>query len=66
MTRSRCSRTCSWPSCRAGPPLYPQDMNSDEPAEMMIAEFIREAALEGVRDELPHSIAVTIAELRTA
>ena len=46
----------------AGPALYPQDMNSDEPAEMMIAEFIREAALEGVRDELPHSIAVTIAE----
>ena len=45
-----------------GPALYPQDMNSDEPAEMMIAEFIREAALEGVRDELPHSIAVTIAE----
>ena len=45
-----------------GPALYPLDVSSDEPVEMMIAEFIREAALEGVRDELPHSIAVTIAE----
>ena len=46
-----------------GPPLYPEDMNSDESTEMMIAELIREAALEGVRDELPHSIAVTITEM---
>ncbi len=46
-----------------GPPLYPDDVRTDEPTEMMIAELIREASLEGVRDELPHSIAVTIAEM---
>ena len=46
-----------------GPPLYPDDVNTDEPMQMMIAELIREAALEGVRDELPHSIAVTITEM---
>jgi GTP-binding protein Era len=38
-------------------------VNTDEPMQMMIAELIREAALEGVRDELPHSIAVTITEM---
>jgi GTP-binding protein Era len=46
------------------PPLYPQEIRTDEPAESMIAELIREAALEGVRDELPHSIAVTVEELQ--
>jgi GTP-binding protein Era len=46
-----------------GPPLYPDDVNTDEPMQMMISELIREAALEGVRDELPHSIAVTITEM---
>ena len=45
------------------PPLYPQDNISDEPRETMIAEFIREAALEGVRDELPHSLAVQVEEI---
>lgn len=46
-----------------GPPLYPDDVVTDESLEDRIAEIIREAALEGVRDELPHSIAVTIEEL---
>jgi GTP-binding protein Era len=46
-----------------GPPLYPEDVTTDEPDQTMIAEFIREAALEGVRDELPHSIAVTVTEM---
>ena len=32
----------------------------------MVAELIREAALEGVRDELPHSIAVVVEEMRRA
>ena len=45
------------------PPLYPQDNISDESRETMIAEFIREAALEGVRDELPHSLAVKVEEI---
>jgi GTPase len=47
------------------PPLYPDDMITDEPERVMIAELIREAALEGVRDELPHSIAVLVEEIQT-
>jgi GTP-binding protein Era len=45
------------------PPLYPEGELTDEPEQVMIAELIREAALEGVRDELPHSIAVQVDEL---
>jgi GTP-binding protein Era len=45
------------------PQLYPDGMLTDEPEQVLIAELIREAALEGVRDELPHSIAVTIDEM---
>jgi GTP-binding protein Era len=47
----------------AGPPLYPDGQLTDEPEETLIAEVIREAALEGVRDELPHSIAVTVDDM---
>lgn len=46
-----------------GPALYPDGAVTDEPEDVMIAELIREAALEGVRDELPHSIAVVIEEM---
>ncbi|WP_297081326.1 GTPase Era [uncultured Demequina sp.] len=46
-----------------GPALYPEGEVTDEPEEVRIGELIREAALEGVRDELPHSIAVVIEEL---
>jgi GTP-binding protein Era len=46
-----------------GPHLYPDDMQTDNDTETRIAELIREAALEGVRDELPHSIAVTVEEM---
>ncbi|MFC6355793.1 GTPase Era [Luethyella okanaganae] len=44
-------------------PLYPAETVTDEGIEERIAEFIREAALEGVTDELPHSIAVTIDDM---
>ena len=44
-------------------PLYPPDTITDEPDIVMIAELVREAALEGVRDELPHSLAVTVEEI---
>lgn len=47
----------------AGPPLYPAGAITDESDETRIAELIREAALEGVRDELPHSIAVMVDEM---
>ncbi len=46
-----------------GPPLYPGEDLTDEPEEMLIGELIREASLEGVRDELPHSIAVVVDEI---
>ncbi|CAM4105142.1 GTPase Era [Nocardiopsis rhodophaea] len=46
-----------------GPPLYPDGDLTDEPEEMLVAELIREASLEGVRDELPHSIAVVVDEM---
>jgi GTP-binding protein Era len=48
----------------ASPRMYPDDMITDEPEHVMIAELIREAALEGVRDELPHSIAVLVEEVQ--
>ena len=46
-----------------GHPLYPDGELTDEPERVMIAELIREAALAGVRDELPHSIAVVVEEM---
>ncbi|MBC7677706.1 MAG: GTPase Era [Pseudorhodobacter sp.] len=46
-----------------GPALYPDGELTDEPEQVLAGEMIREAALEGVRDELPHSIAVTIEEM---
>ena len=46
-----------------GPPLYPDGEITDEPEETLVAELIREATLEGVRDELPHSITVTVEEM---
>jgi GTPase len=45
------------------PRLYPDDMLTEEPEQVLIGELIREAALEGVRDELPHSIAVLVEEM---
>ena len=46
-----------------GPAYYPDGEITDEPSETLVAELIREAALEGVRDELPHSLAVEIEEM---
>jgi GTPase len=47
----------------AGHPLYPDGQLTDEPEQQLVAELIREAILEGVRDELPHSIAVVVDEM---
>nr|MCH9722359.1 GTPase Era [Actinomycetes bacterium] len=47
----------------AGPAFYPEGELTDEPEEVLMAELIREAALEGVREELPHSLAVVIDEV---
>jgi len=46
-----------------GPPLYPDGELTDAPEQVMVAELIREAALEGVHEELPHSIAVVVQEM---
>src|SRR5439155_4131262 len=46
-----------------GVPLYPDGELTAEPERVMVAELIREAALDGVRDELPHSIAVVVEEM---
>jgi GTPase len=48
----------------AGPAYYPDGELTDEPEEILMAELIREAALEGVRDELPHSLAVVVDEVK--
>ncbi|HIY85993.1 MAG TPA: GTPase Era [Candidatus Yaniella excrementavium] len=45
------------------PPLYPDGEITDEPDDVMVAELIREAALEDVFDELPHSLAVVVNEM---
>jgi GTPase len=46
------------------PELYPKETITDETLESRICELIREAALEGVRNELPHSLAVTMDEMQ--
>ncbi|MGN6473150.1 MAG: GTPase Era [Mycobacteriales bacterium] len=46
-----------------GSPMYPDNELTDSPETVMVAELVREAALSGVRDELPHSIAVVVEEL---
>ncbi len=48
-----------------GPAFYPDGELTDEPEETLMAELIREAALDGVRDELPHSLAVVIEEIES-
>lgn len=48
---------------KPGPAFYPDGELTDEPEEVLMAELIREAALEGVRDELPHSLAVVIEDV---
>jgi GTP-binding protein Era len=46
-----------------GPAFYPDGELTDEPEEVLMAELIREAALEGLGEELPHSLAVVIEEV---
>lgn len=46
-----------------GPALYPDGDLTDEPEHVLVAELVREAALAGVRDELPHSLAAVVEEM---
>jgi GTP-binding protein Era len=45
------------------PALYPTDINTDQVQELMFADLIREAAIEELYEELPHSVMVTIEEM---
>ena len=45
------------------PALYPTDINTDQAEELMFADLIREAAIEELYEELPHSVMVTIEEM---
>ncbi|MBZ5741033.1 GTPase Era [Nocardioides mangrovi] len=47
-----------------GPQLYPDGDLTDAPEEILVAELVREAALDGLRDELPHSVAVVVEEMQ--
>src|SRR5699024_7899424 len=46
-----------------GPELSPDGDRTEDPERTLVAELIREAAREGVHDELPHSLAVTVEEM---
>ncbi|MGI6093396.1 MAG: GTPase Era [Veillonellaceae bacterium] len=48
-----------------GPQYYPEDMVTDQPERLIIAELIREKALHLTREEIPHAIAVDIEEITT-
>lgn len=47
-----------------GPQYYPEDMVTDQPERLVIAELIREKVLHNTRDEVPHSIAVDVDEMK--
>lgn len=51
---------------REGPAWFPPDMETDQPLEVMIAEFVREKILRSFRDEVPHAIGVQVEELEFA
>jgi len=47
-----------------GPRYYPEDVITDQPEAFIIAELIREKILELTREEVPHSVAVVVEEMR--
>ena len=47
-----------------GPQYYPADMVTDQPERLIIAELVREKLLHSTEDEVPHSIAVDIDEMK--
>jgi GTP-binding protein Era len=47
-----------------GPAYYPEGDLTDEPEEVLVAELVREAALEGLHEEMPHSLAVVVEEMQ--
>ncbi len=49
--------------CREGPAWFPADMETDQPIEVVVAEFIREKILRSFHDEVPHAIGVRVEEM---
>lgn len=49
-----------------GPRYFPRDMSTDQPLEVMIAEFIREKVLRTTFDEVPHAVGVAVDDLEFA
>ncbi len=47
-----------------GPLWFPKDMETDQPIEVVVAEFVREKILRSFRDEVPHAIGVMVEEMR--
>lgn len=50
--------------CEEGPQYYPEDMVTDQPERLIVAELVREKVLQLTRDEVPHAIAVDVDEMR--
>lgn len=46
-----------------GPQWFPDDMETDQPIEVIVAEFVREKILRSFRDEIPHAIGVVVEEM---
>lgn len=46
-----------------GPPYFPEEMTSDLPEAVLIAEIVREKFLERLRDELPHALVVQVEDI---
>lgn len=46
-----------------GPAWFPRDMQTDQPLEVMVAEFIREKILRSFTEELPHAIGVQVEDM---
>ena len=47
-----------------GPAWFPADMDTDQPLEVIVAEFVREKILRSFDDEVPHAIGVAVDDLR--
>lgn len=48
-----------------GPRWFPRDMPTDQPLEVMVAEFVREKILRTTFDEVPHAVGVQVEELES-
>ena len=48
-----------------GPKYFPDDMVTDQPERLLVAEIVREKILRNTREEIPHAIAVYVDEMKT-